>query len=78
MAPKEWVESAHEGMKEMALQQCKTDPCVWKLVKGTSWGPHLQVLALFHIDDVMLAGRKREAGWEEFQRRMQAKWKWPE
>ena len=40
----------------MGLQQCKTDPCVWKLVKETSWRPQLQVLALFHIDGFMLVG----------------------
>ena len=60
----------------MGSVQCRTDLCVWKLVKGTSQGPQLQVLALFHIDDFMLAGRKGEAGWEEFQRRMHKKWKW--
>ena len=58
-APREWVEWVCEGMKEMGLQQCNTDPCVWKLVKETSQGPQFQVLTLFHIDDFMLAGRKR-------------------
>ena len=77
-APKEWVESVCDGMKEMGLVQCKTDPCVWKLVKETSQGPQLQVLVLFHTDDFMLAGRKGEAGWEEFQRRMHNKRKWSE
>ena len=60
----------------MGFVQCKTDPCVWKLVKETSQGSQLQVLALFHIDDFMLAGRQGEAGWEEFQRRMHKEWKW--
>ena len=40
----------YERMIEMGLQQCKTDPCVWKLVKETSWRPPSQVLALFHIE----------------------------
>ena len=62
-------------MKEMVLVQCKTDPCVWKLVKETSQGPQLRVLVLFRIDGFMLAGRKGEADWEEFQRRMHNKWK---
>ena len=66
IAPKDWVESVYDGMKEMGLMQCKTDPCVWKLVKETSKGPQLQALVLFHIDDFMLAGRKSEAGWEQF------------
>ena len=60
IAPKEWVESVYEGLREMGLVQCKTDPCVWKLVKETLQGPQLQVLVLFHIDDFMLAGRKGE------------------
>ena len=77
-APKEWVESVYDGMKEMGLRQCKTDPCVWKHAKETSQGPKLQVLVLFHIDDFNLAGRKGEVGWEEFQRRMHNKWKWSE
>ena len=77
-APKEWVESVHDGMKEMGLVQCRTDPCVWKLVKEASQGPQLQVLVLFNTDDFMLAGRKGEAGWEEFQRRMHNTWKWSE
>ena len=54
-APREWVESVYEGMEEMGLQQCNT----WKLVKETSQGPQFQVLVLFHIDDFILAGRKR-------------------
>ena len=62
----------------MGLVQCKTDPCVWKLVKETSQGPQLQVLVLFHIDDFMSTGHTGEAGWEEFQRRMHNKWKWSE
>ena len=62
----------------MGLVQCKTDPCVWKLVKETSQGPQLQVLVLFHIDDFMLAGRRGEAGWEEFQWRMHTTWEWSE
>ena len=62
IAPKEWVEFLCDGLKEMDLVQCKTDPCVWKLVKETSQGSQLQVLVLFHIDDFMLAGRKGEAG----------------
>ena len=65
-------------MKEMGLVQCKTDPCVWKLVKETSQGPQLQVLVLFLIHDIMWAGRKGEIGWEEFQRRMHNEWKWSE
>ena len=73
IAPKEWVESVNEGLREMGLVQCKTDACVWKLVKETSQGPQLQVLVLFHIDDIMLAGRKSEAGC-----RMHNKWKWSE
>ena len=28
VAPKEWVESVYEGLREMGLMQCKTDPCV--------------------------------------------------
>ena len=55
IAPKEWVESVYDGMKDMGLVQCKTDPCVTE----TSERPQLQVLVLFHIDDFMLAGRKR-------------------
>ena len=76
IAPKEWVESLYEGLRELGLVQCKVDPCVWKLVKATSQGRQLQVLVLFHIDDFMLAGRQGEAGWEEFQRRMHNKWEW--
>ena len=78
IAPKEWVESVCDGMKELGLVPCKTDPCVWKLVKETSQGPLLHLLVLFHIDDTMLAGRTGEAGWEEFQRQMHYKWKWSE
>ena len=52
-------------MTEMGLVQCKTDPCVWKLVKETSQGPQLQVLVLLQVDDFMSAGRKGEAGWEQ-------------
>ena len=62
IAPKEWVESVYDGMNEVGSVQCKTDPCVWKLVKETSQGPQLQVFALFHIDGFMLAGRQSEAG----------------
>ena len=54
-------------MKEVGLVHCKIDPCVWKLVKKTSQEPQLQVLVLFHIDDLMLAGRKVEDVWAEFQ-----------
>ena len=79
IAPKEWVESVYDGLKEMDFVQCMTDPCVWKPVKETSHGGlQLQVLVLFHTDDFMLAGRKGEASWEEFQRRMHKKWKWSE
>ena len=63
----------------MDFVQCMTDPCVWKPVKETSHGGlQLQVLVMFHIHDFMLAGRKGEASWEEFQRRMHNKWKWSE
>ena len=62
----------------MDFVQCKTDPCVWKLVYETSQGSQLQVLVLFHIDDFMQGVRKGEVGWEEFQRRMHNKWKWSE
>ena len=62
----------------MSLMQCKTDPCVWKLVKETSQRPQLQVLVLFHIDDFTLVGREGEIGWEGFRRRMHNKWKWSE
>ena len=78
IAPKEWIESVYDGMNEMGLVQCKTDPCVWKPVKETSQRPQLQVLVLFHIDDFMLAGRKGEVGWKEFQRERHNKWKWSE
>ena len=79
IAPKEWVESVFDGLKEMDFVQCMTDPCVWKPVNETSHGGlQLQVLVLFHIHDFMLAGRKGEASWEEFQRRMHNKWKWSE
>ena len=37
-------------MKEMGLQPCKTDLCVWKPVSETSWRLPSQVLALFHIE----------------------------
>ena len=77
IAPKEWVESVYDGMKEMALVQCEPAPCVSKLVNETSQRPQLQVL-VFHIDDFMLAGRKGGVGWEEFQRRMHNKRKWSE
>ena len=61
IAPKEWVESMYDGMKDMGLVQYKTDPCVWTPVKETSQGPQLQVLVLFHMDDFMLAGRKGQS-----------------
>ena len=54
----------YDGLQEMDLVQCKTDRCVWKLVKETPQGAQLQVLVPFHIDDFMLAGRKGKAGWE--------------
>ena len=69
-------EKVYDGMKGVGLVQRKTDPCAWKLVKETSQGPQLQVLVVFHINDFMLAGRKGEAAWEEFQQRMHSKWKW--
>ena len=74
IAPKEWVESVYDALKEMSLMQCKTDPCVEARQGSVPW-TQLQVLVLFHIDDFVLAGRKGEAGWEEFQRRMHNKWK---
>ena len=76
IAPQEWVESVCDGMKEMGLVQCKTDPCVWKLVKDTSQGPQLQVLVLFHTDH--LGWTQGEAGWEEFQWRTHSKSQWSE
>ena len=78
IAPKEWVESVYDGMKQMGLVQCKTDSCVRKLVGESSQGAQMQVLVLFHIADFMLAGRRGEAGWEDFQLRMHSKWKWSE
>ena len=75
ISPKEWVESACDGMKEVGFVQSKTDPCVWMLIKETSQSPRLQVLVLFHIDDFMLAGCKSEAGWEKIQQRMRNSWK---
>ena len=77
IAPKEWVESVYEELREMGLVQCKTDPCVWKLVKETPQGPLLQVLVLFHIDDFMLAGRKGKLDGKNFNR-MRNKLKWSE
>ena len=61
-APKEWVESVYDGVKEVGLVQSKADPCVWKLVKKTSQGPQLHVLVLFHIDDFRLDAKVKLVG----------------
>ena len=72
-APREWVGSVYEGMRELGLKQCKTDPCVWHLFKATR-GTHLRVFALFHIDDFMLAGRVNLVG-KSSEREVHSKWK---
>ena len=70
IAPKEWVESVYAGLREMGLEQCKTEPCGWKLVEFENGKPILKALVLFHIDDFLLAGKLGEENWERFKEGM--------
>ena len=78
IAPKEWVESVYAGLREMGLEQCKTEPCCWKLVEFVDGKPNLKALVLFHIDDFLLAGKLGEENWERFKEGMKNRWKWSE
>lgn len=73
-APIEWFETMNDFLKSLGFDQLQSDPCFWRLVRGT------KTVAVIsgHVDDFLFCGPDQDEEWQQIKTKIQQKFKWQE
>ena len=75
-APAEWFRDVNRTLTGLGMQQLKSEPCAWRLVKQTPAGPRLIGLIAAHVGDFLLSGNEACEEWHEVVSKFYTKYRW--
>ena len=60
-APAEWFRDVNNTLIQLGMEQRKTEPCAWRLVRWENGRPCVLGL-MAHVDDFIISGMKHARG----------------
>ena len=76
-APARWYQCIDRNLKELGMEQCKSDPCLWVFRQIDASGTQQTVgYIASHVDDFLISGDEECEAWAHLLQQFYSRFRW--